>query len=301
MITNLLRQPLLHFLLIGAASFLIFHFTSSGNNQENDLKTVRVDKSSLLNFMQYRSKKFNQEEFEKKLANLDENELKSLIDDYVREEVLYREALGLGMDKDDYLIRRRMVQKIEFINEDIVNNSKNISQEDVNDYYNKNLNNYKIEPSATFTHVYFSNDKNGSRQAKLLAENELKLLNNNNVPFSGSVNHGDRFLYHLNYVEKTPEFIESHFGAKISEEIFSLKPSETNWYGPFESQYGYHLVLLADKKAEKIPALEEVYESIVQDLNYELSNENKEKSIKKIIDSYDVNIVYRQHKPGQAG
>ena len=293
MINNLLRQPLLHFLLIGAAFFLIFHFTSSDNINENDLKKVIVDKNSLLTFMQYRSKKFNQEKFEEKLSNMSGNELKNLINDYVREEVLYREALGLGMDKNDYLIRRRMVQKIEFINEDLVNNSQSITPGDVSDYYNKNLDDYKIEPSATFTHVYFSNDINGSDEAKKLAENELIILNKNKVPFSDSVKHGNRFLYHLNYVERTPEFVESHFGAGMSEEIFNLPPDETNWYGPFESQYGYHLVLLADKKAEEIPALEEVYDTVLKDLNYKLSTEAKEKSIQDIIDNYDVKIVYK--------
>ena len=283
----------MHFLLIGAAFFLIFHLTSS-NNPGSDLKTVVVDKNSLLTFMQYRSKKFNQDEFETKLANLNENELKSLIDNFIREEVLYREALGLGMDKDDYLIRRRMVQKIEFINENISRNSQNISQQDIEDYYNKNREDYKIEPSATFTHVFFSNKKNGIYEAKLLAEKELNILNNNNVQFSDSVKHGDRFLYHLNYVERTPEFVESHFGAEMSEAIFNLVPDETNWYGPFESQYGSHLVLLTDKKDEEIPGIEEVRDSIVQDLNYQLSNEAKEKSIKDIIDSYDVKIFYKQ-------
>lgn len=298
MITKFLKQPLLHFLLIGAAFFLIFHFTSSNNNPETDLKTVVVDKNSLVTFMQYRSKKFNQEEFEAKLKNLPETELNNLVDDYVREEVLYREALGLGMDRDDYLIRRRMVQKIEFINENLVNNSQGITRQEVIDYYNKNLDDYKIEPNATFTHIYFSNDKNGIDKAKQLAENKLVVLNKTNVPFSDSVNHGDRFLYHLNYVERTPEFVESHFGAEMSEEIFELVPDETKWQGPFESQFGYHLVLLAEKKDEELPALEEVYDSIVQDLNYKLSNEAKEKSIKDIISSYDVRITYKQNGPG---
>lgn len=299
MITKILKQPLLHFLLIGAAFFLIFHLTSS-KNPESDLKTVIVDKNSLVTFMQYRSKKFNQDEFEAKLKKMPETELNNLIEDYVREEVLYREALSLGMDKDDYLIRRRMIQKIEFINEDLTYNSQNITNQDVKDYYDKNLDDFKIEPNATFTHVYFSNDKNGINKAKQLAEKKLTVLNKNNVPFSDSVKHGDRFLYHLNYVERTPEFVKSHFGAEMSEDIFNLVPDETNWYGPFESQYGYHLVLLADKKDEEIPGIEEVSDSILQDLNYKLSSEAKEKSIKDIIDSYDVRITYKKDITGTA-
>lgn len=290
----------MHFLLIGAAFFLIFHYMSSNKNRESNLKTVIVDKNSLLTFMQYRSKKFNQNEFEAKLENMPEDELNKLIAEFIREEVLYREALGLGMDRDDYVIRRRMVQKIEFINEDIANNSLRITEEDVKDYFNKNLDDYKIDPNATFTHVYFSKDRNGNDEAKRLAENELTTLNNNNVPFSDSVKHGDRFLYHLNYIEKTPEFVESHFGPEMAAEIFILEPNDSKWYGPFESQYGYHLVLLADKNDEKIPEVEEVYDTIVNDLSYMLSNEVREKSIGEIIDSYDVKIVYKQKTPARA-
>ena len=250
MIIKLLKQPLLHFLLIGAIFFLIFHLTSSNKNPGNDLKTVIVDKNSLVNFMQYRSKRFNREEFEAKLAGISSEELNQLVDEYVREEVLYREALGLGMDKDDYIIRRRMVQKIEFINEDLANRSLEITDEDVNEYFNDNLDDFKIEPSATFTHVYFSKNKNGDEEAKL--------LNEDSVPFSDSVKHGDRFLYHLNYVEKTPEFVESHFGPEMATEIFILDPDESTWKGPFESPYGYHLVLLTDRAEEEYPDIEEV-------------------------------------------
>ena len=181
MIINLLKQPLLHFLLIGAVFFLIFHFTSLNRDLESDLKTVIVNKNSLVNFMQYRSKRFNREEFEAKLASISDEELNKLIDEYVREEVLYREALGLGMDKDDYVIKRRMVQKIEFINEDLVNYSLKITDEDVKNYYIENIDSYKIEPNATFTHVYFGKDKNGDAEAKTLAVEELEILKKNQV------------------------------------------------------------------------------------------------------------------------
>jgi len=287
----------LHFLLIGAAFFLLYNLTVKNNYSDTDLKTVIVDKNSLVTFMQYRSKIFNQDEFEYKLSSMSKEEINNLIKDYIREEVLYREALGLGMDKDDYVIKRRMVQKIEFINEDLADRSLEITEDDVKEYFYDNLDEYKIEPNATFTHVFFSKDKNGIDEAKLLAEDEIKLLNNNRVPFYDSAKYGDRFLYHLNYVERTPEFVESHFGREMEEEIFKLNPSDTKWYGPYESPYGFHLVLLTEKNDETIPEIEEVYESILNDLSYELSNKAREKSIKEIIDSYDVKILYEQESP----
>jgi len=299
MISNLIKQPLFHFLLIGAAFFLLYHLTVKNNYPDTDLKTVIVDKNSLLKFMQYRSKKFNPREFENKLKNMPQDELNKLMDEYVREEVLYREALALGMDKEDYLIRRRMIQKIEFINEELVNSSQNITEKQARDYFEQNRDSYKIEPNATFTHVYFSNDRHGKENANKLSENELAILNNDNVQFFDSVKHGDRFLYHLNYVERTPEFIESHFGKEMSEEIFKLSPSDSEWSGPFESPYGYHLVMLTNKEDEQYPELYEVYDMVIQELNYKLSNEARENSIKEIIDGYEVKILYN-HGSGSA-
>ena len=108
MINNLLRQPLLHFLLIGAAFFLIFHFTSSVNINENDLKKVIVDKNSLLTFMQYRSKKFNQEKFEEKLnmyrSTLDRAAIE-LAKDWRTDRYLRKlEAMLIVMSKEQALI-----------------------------------------------------------------------------------------------------------------------------------------------------------------------------------------------------
>ena len=300
----LLKQPLLHFLLIGAALFVIYEITAEKNPKEIDLKTVVVDKDALLTFMQYRSKTFDSKKFEDKLNNMSEEKLNTLIEDYVREEVLYREALGLGLDKDDYVIRRRLVQKVDFINEGFLRSSMNIDDSQIQEYFEENKEFYKVEPYVTFTHVFFSSELHGMEKARELALNELKLLNDKKVQFSESVKHGDRFLYHLNYVERVPDYVESHFGNQMAESLFGLDPSENSWTGPYESPYGFHLVMLTKNEKAKYPELEDVYYRVKQDVTYNSLLEEKEKSIDDIIDSYDVKIIYRNNnnikKPGTA-
>ncbi len=110
---RLLKEPLVHFLLAGLALVVIYQVSGSGDLANS--KTVVVDKQTLLTFMQYRAKAFNQQSFEARLDALTSEQLQLLIDDYVREESLYREAQAMQLERNDYIIRRRLIQKLEFI------------------------------------------------------------------------------------------------------------------------------------------------------------------------------------------
>lgn len=289
-----MRQPLLHFLLIGLALFLVYNYTGNNKRGSDELKIVVVDKDSLLEFMQYRSKAFNREQFEQNLGNMSDEELENMIDDYVREEVLYREALGLGLDKEDYVIRRRLVQKLDFINRGFVDSTMTLTDTDIEDYFEDNKERYYVEPYVTFTHVFFNNEIHGKDKALELSENELDVLNGSDVPFTDSMKYGDRFLYHANYVERTPGYVESHFGRDMAKSVFGLEPSDKTWYGPFESPYGYHLVKLTNRDDGRYPELDEIYGRIEQDAQIDLSKDKTEKTVRDIIDGYDVRVVYKR-------
>ena len=287
MLKNILKQPLLHFVLIGIAMFIIYGLTVKDSLDESNSRTIIVDKPALLKFMQFRSKSFDEIRFEEKINNMSNEDFDKLIDDYLQEEVL-----ALGLDKEDYVIRRRLAQKVEFINQGFAEKAIDFSDDELKMYFKKNRDNYYIQPDATFTHVYFGNDVHGTEKAKVLAKQKLSELKSKNVPFTKSSQHGDRFIYNLNYVDKTPDFVTSHMGSEFTEELFSLTPSEEVWYGPIESQYGSHLVMLTKKEDGRYPFYEEVEERIVNDANYEAVRERSEESIKEIVDTYDIRIVY---------
>ena len=284
-----LREPLVHFLAIGIGLFVLFDLVAP-EESNLDSKTIVVDRDALLTFVQFRSKAFNPEVAAARLDALGDAELSRLIDDYVREEALHREALALGMDQNDYVIKQRLIQSLQFITNGFVSAAVDVSDEEIAEYYEANRDDYYVDPYVTFTHVYFSNDRHGREQARQLAETQLAELNDQNVPFSESTRHGERFLYNVNYVERTEDFIASHFGKAMAAAVFELEPDDSRWYGPFESAYGHHLVMLTKRTEGVYPPLEEIADSVREDALRIKLDEQNDRAVQAIVDTYDIRM-----------
>jgi len=283
----------LHFLAAGLGLFVLFGLVNRGD-QDADPNVITVDQEALLTFIQYRIKAFNPDLAEKKLDSLSDEELQRLIDDYVREEVLHREALALGLDDDDYVIRRRLVQKLEFITEGFAEAGADMDEAAVQRYFDANKADYYVEPYVTFTHVFFQTEDRPREQARTLAEKELQKLNRNGVPFSDAPQHGDRFLYHVNYVERTPDYVGSHFGPAMATALFALEPNEFVWRGPFDSAYGVHLVLLTTNEPGREPELAELEGRVREDARRVRVREETEAAVADVVEAYDVRVVYER-------
>lgn len=286
---KIIREPLVHFLAIGLGLFVLYGAVAP-EDAGLDSRTIVIDRNALLTFVQFRSKAFNPEIAASRLDALDEQQLKLLIDDFVREEALHREALSLGMDQNDYVIKQRLIQSIQFITNGFVTAAVDVSDEDVAAYYEANKDDYYIDPYVTFTHVFFSSDRHGAGEARKLAEAGLVQLNENRVPFSESMRHGDRFLYNVNYVERTEDFIGSHFGQSMAAAIFELEPDNRTWQGPLESAYGFHLVMLSNRTNGSYPALSEIEGAVRDDALRIAINEQNELAVDAIVDTYDVQV-----------
>ncbi|HSM29647.1 MAG TPA: peptidylprolyl isomerase [Woeseiaceae bacterium] len=286
---RLLREPLVHFLAIGLGLFVLFDLVAP-EDAGLDEKTIVVDRPALLTFIQFRSKAFNPDAAAARLDALSDQELERLVDDYVREEALYREALALGMDQNDYVIKQRLIQSLQFITNGFVSAAVDISDEDIAEYYAANRDDYYVDPYVTFTHVYFSSDRHGREQARQLAQAKLAELNSEGVPFSESTRHGDRFLYNVNYVERTEDFVGSHFGRSMASELFALEADDGRWHGPLESAYGFHLVMVTRRTEGAYPPLEEIADSVREDaLRIKLDKQN-ERAVQAIVDTYDIRM-----------
>lgn len=285
---SLIKQPLVHFLLIGFAFFLLFNLFGDGDDL--DSKTIVVDKESLMNFYQYRSKAFNQDVFEQRLASMPKEELDQMINDYIRQEVLYREAMAMGLDKEDFVIKQRMIQKVEFISQGIAEAVTELSEDEIKRYYEENMEDYYVQPYATFTHVFFDFEKWKKDEARAKAEAEVRYLNNNRISFNQAPSRGDRFFYHTNYVERDPEYVASHFGPMMTEAIFEATPSDKTWIGPFLSEYGYHIVMVTKNEAGQYPELDEVVNRVTDDAQREYTRKRNEETIQSLIDGYDVRV-----------
>jgi hypothetical protein len=290
---DFLREPLVHFLAIGLGLFVLFELVAPADANLSS-KTIVVDRNALLTFVQYRSKAFNPDVAAARLDALSEAELEMLIDDYVREEALHREAQALGMDTNDYVIKQRMIQSLQFITNGFVTSAVDVSDDEVAIYYEANKDDYYIDPYVTFTHVFFSVDRHEPELARTLAQAKLAQLNADSVPFSESTRHGDRFLYNVNYVERTEDFVGSHFGRHMAQALFSLDPNDQLWQGPLESAYGYHLVMVSKRTEGMYPDLSDVAESVRDDALRVEINEKNELAVQAIVGTYDVRMNFER-------
>jgi|TARA_R110002096_G_scaffold1489_2_gene7743 hypothetical protein len=286
--SRFLRDPLFHFAAVGLALFLLFSALGQ-TESEADSSEIRVDRETILTFIQYRTRSFDREMAERRLDALSEEDVNRLVNEYLREEVLYREGLGLGLDADDYVIRRRLIQKVDFLAEGFASAAVELTEEDLLAHFEANKQDYFVAPSITFTHVFFDRAKHGDA-ALTLAEEALERLNRERVPFSGAPGQGDRFPFHVNYVERTYDFIASHFGPEMTAELFALTAEEGIWQGVFKSPYGAHLVMVTSISQGQDANFEDVKTRVAEDARRIRLEADKEAAIAKIAAEYDIEI-----------
>ncbi len=296
---KVIKDPLMHFLVLGLGLFVLFDLVAS-DDATYDSKVIKVDRDALLTFVKYRSRAFQPQAAAARLDGMSDEELERLISDYVREEALHREAKALGVDKNDYIIKRRMIQSIEFITDGFVTAAVDVSDDDIAAHYEANREDYYINPFVTFTHVFYDGERHSRDETLALATTKLAELNRQQVPFSDAPRHGDRFPYFVNYVERDPQFVASHFGLSMAEKVFGLESSDSTWHGPFESEYGVHLVLLTRKAEGRYPELAEIEAIVRDDAERDAIAALKDKAIQAIVDTYEVRRSYERDLVGMA-
>ena len=227
---TLLREPLLHFFLIGAALFWLYGVLQTG--------TAPKDDTIIITTGQIKSLRDNFERVWSRPAS--EEELAGLVQDYIWEEILYRDALALGLDQNDIVIRRRLRQKMEFLSEEILQKYTPSDQE-LQTFFKQNQNLYDIEPSFTFTQVYLNPEKHG----KALEEEIQKLLTQLKEGKTSEL--GDPILIDQEYEQSPYSEVVGLFGKPFADELQELPKGV--WKGPIHSGYGVHVVQLQDKQA----------------------------------------------------
>jgi parvulin-like peptidyl-prolyl isomerase len=289
MLAKLLKQPLVHFLVLGGLIFLAYALTADPAAEaeaESGGKTIVVDRATLLDYMQYQAQAFEPEVFEARLAAMSEDEVKALVAAYVREEALYREGLGMGLDQADYVIRQRIVQKMEFLLENLVAANINPTDAELQAYYDAHLADYVADSAYTFTHIFLDGqaDMDAAR-----ARADALLAQSANITFEQSSQHGDRYPFLQNYVERTRDFVSNNFSADFVAQLDMLAPGET-WQGPFASRYGWHLVMLRARTEPATPALADIRSRVLEDYRYEALLQSREDAEARVIADYPVEL-----------
>lgn len=184
-------------------------------------------------------------------------EWRDLINEQVKEEILYREALKLGLDQDDEIVRRRLGQKLEFLAED-VSSLRDPTTTELEAWYGQHAARFALPGRVTFCHVYFSPDR-GS--ADLRARQALEGLKSHPSCQASAVL-GDRFPDYDYYANRDPDEVASIFGTQFSRDVFQLQPGA--WRGPIQSGLGWHLVLVEGLTRRRVPAFNEVYRAQIE-------------------------------------
>jgi len=183
-----------------------------------------------------------------------------------------------------------MVQKMRFLMADIASVDPAADPAALEAYFEANREAYAIQPWATFTHVFFDARKRGAEGALAAAEDARRELNARGALFNDAVGIGDDFPYLANYVERTLEYVASHFGHELVAAIENLEPSDSEWRGPFRSVYGEHVILLTERAERAYPALDDVRETVAADLAGELSNRALREMTRAIRERYEIRV-----------
>ena len=286
---KIVRDPLVHFLVAGLVLFLLYDVVGSSTG-ESDQRRVQVGHTELLVFLQQQSKKFDPAQFEKILATMPAVERDALINEYVRQEVLVREAKRLRLEQKDYVIRRRLIQKMEFLADGYASQVVALDEEALKAYYDAHLADYLIEPTITFTHVFVDPRKHAAGDMARAVGQVGDMLQRTSVPFSDAPKHGDRFPFHINYVDKSDAFVASHFGGSFQDAIFGGEVGEGAWQGPFKSTYGQHYVMVTKRAAERQPSFDEVRGRVAADARREALRAAQDEAIAEVVAGYDVEV-----------
>ncbi|MNX37357.1 peptidylprolyl isomerase [compost metagenome] len=213
--------------------------------------------------------------------------MQGLIDEYVKEEILYREALKLGLDKDDTIIRRRLAQKMDFLAEDVAS-LREPAPGVLEAWYNQHQDQYAPPPLVTFHHLFFALDKRGA-DAQAQAQSALSGLSDKN---SGE---GDAFMFKNAYSEQSQDQVARVFGSTFAISLFKHTPG--SWVGPVESGFGWHLVWIDALAKSPPPPFEAVAQQVKSDWLSEQRSASKRANFDALKARYEVVLMV----PASAG
>ncbi|KUJ82568.1 peptidyl-prolyl cis-trans isomerase [Microbulbifer flavimaris] len=266
---TVLREPLLHFVLIGALLFgLSAVFSDTGTEQDEIVVTQsRINHLTAV--------------FERRWQRPPtEPELNRLVDNFVREEVLYREALNLGLDRDDTVIRRRLRMKMEFLARDLVDT---IEPEEtvLRDYFADNAEHYLDPARFSIRQIYF--DRAAHKNPDAVVETARALL------WEGlpAAELGDSSLLQSSYKDETIDRLQRVFGQGFTDQLSELPKGE--WAGPLQSAYGLHLVLVESASPPQTASFDQVRPSVLRDWQ----QAEKQKVLESQFENYRSNYQVR--------
>ena len=278
------REPLVHFLLLGGLLFLYFEWRGgSGPGGSRIAITPGLVEHLASGFGRTWQRPPT------------DAELKGLIDDYVKEEIATREAVGMGLDRDDTIIRRRLRQKLEFLVEDAASAAPPRDAE-LQAWLDAHPESFPGEPQVAFRQVYVSPERRGARTATHAAELLARLRKGG--PDVATDRLGDPSMLPAEEALSPLREVERSFGSDFAQALLSIQPGR--WTGPVESPYGLHLVLVREHVPPVKPALAEIRPMLEREVLAERRKRGLDRLYERLLERYTVTIEMPKPAPSQA-
>lgn len=273
---RLFKEPLLHFLLLGAALFLVYAWHQK-HDRRREPDQIVVTQGQIEQLATGFAKTWQRPPTPDEMA--------SLVRDRVREEVYCREALALGLDQDDVIIRRRLRQKMEFVSDDIAAFVQP-TEADLEEYLRSHVDSFRTEPSFTFEQACLDPGKHGDR----LDDDVARLLAQLNDAGAGAdlSTVGDSRLLETQYAGVTAGEVARQFGAPFALALGRLEPGR--WQGPVESGYGVHLVYVRERVEGRLQALSEIRDVVRREWDNARRTTANESFYQQLLGRYTVTI-----------
>lgn len=254
---KLLKEPVIYFFVLG---FVVFGLHSTLNRERRvkneDPFTVEVTSSDI---------GWIKSSWEARMKRQPmQVELQGLIDRYIRDEILFREAMAMDLDDRDLIIQRRLVQKLTFVFEDLAE-SVEPTDDELKKYLRENQDRYRIPEMISFTQVYFSPEKR--KDITKEAEKLLVRLKSEQSAPEEAVSLGDTIMIDTTFRKKSPNEVARALGKDFADALFSA--SEMGWQDPIASTFGLHLIYIEERIASKMPEFDSLRKDIKNDFMYE--------------------------------
>lgn len=269
-----LKEPLLHFVLLGALIFAVNAWRAPQRAAEDAPTRIEVTAAVVERLRAGYERQFGR--------SPDADELRGLVTAHVREEVLCREALALGLDRDDTIVRQRLAQKMEFLTDDI-GGAAEPDEAALAKFFAENAARYARAARVSFRHVYFSKEKRGA-DAEAVAKAALAALGKG----ASDETLGDAFLHGFEFAEREGEELAALFGPDFAKQLAKLPQGA--WQGPVASSYGLHLVRVEARSDAKPMMLDALRATVVRDFNDERRRTANREVFEKLRERYEVSV-----------
>jgi hypothetical protein len=276
---SLLREPLLHFLVLGAALFGVFGLVVK---KEAEPAKIFVSAAQIENMANGFARTWQRPPVAK--------ELQGLIESHVRDEVFYREGKALGLDRDDPVIRRRLRQKMEFLAEDMA--AVEATEEQLAAYLASSPERFRTEDRLTFHHVFLSASRRGSALEDDAKQIAATLVSTSGLADAAAI--GDPFLLGETFREMPQGDVARTFGESLARQLAAVEPGR--WQGPMRSSFGAHFIFVDERTKGSLPPLDTVREAVQREWLNARRVEAEEKFYRTLRDRYGI-VVDAAAKP----